>query len=717
MPTPDRQRDPGDSAPRDQSLSADHLHFSTEMLRRLGEELNPHADQGILELVRNAYDADATRCVVELMGTNEPGGTVRVSDNGTGMTAEGIRKGWLVLGTSGKSTSQKTKRGRNPIGNKGIGRLAALRLGRTAQLTTRSAEEPKVEHHLLIDWNAFDRAKVVDEVSLEIHALPRAAKAKNGTIVEIKDLRAQLAKADVKRLARALVLLADPFDDEDSTGGVTEFRPVLQVPEFTDLENLVARGYREEADYYLRAELDETGRGKAMVTGYNGEELFRGEHQDIARSKGNPAYVAPPATFELWWFLLSATNFSPRAVTLNEVREWLGEFSGVHLYHRGMRVSPYSDFDWLDMNLRRARSPEMRPSTNTSIGRLAVLDEAGALKPKTDRVGFVEDATFVSLRQFASDVLEWFADQMLKRREKKRDSQKERAAKKVRQAQENLAEVIEGVPQGSRQKLQKAVNQYERARDEEAGTLRKDLQLYRTLGTVGTTTAAFAHQAKSPLAQIQSSAATLQEALADTPDLFQLQTMGELAAGIQRDAESLLAFAKVTLGLLQHEKRRRGIVSIHGSIGDVVTLLKPYIDLRSVTVEQEFLAEEEMVLASRAALECILANLLINSMKAFESSPPGERRILIRTRNIQEHGGKEQVFLELGVLDNGPGINGISIEDIWLPGKTTTTGGTGLGLTIVKDVVTEMGGKVAAVSNGELGGAELVITIPVRRKT
>ena len=53
-------------------------------------------------------------------------------------------------------------------------------------------------------------------------------------------------------------------------------------------------------------------------------------------------------------------------------------------------------------------------------------------------------------------------------------------------------------------------------------------------------------------------------------------------------------------------------------------------------------------LAKLAARQGVSLNLLINSMKAFEASPPGERTILIRTRNIQEHGGKGQVFLELG---------------------------------------------------------------------
>src|SRR6516165_1241779 len=102
VPTPDGQRDSATPASQEQLLTPDHLRFSTEMLRRLGEELNPHPDQGILELVRNAYDADATECRVELTNTQQSGGTVRVSDNGTGMTADAIRQGWLVLGSSEK---------------------------------------------------------------------------------------------------------------------------------------------------------------------------------------------------------------------------------------------------------------------------------------------------------------------------------------------------------------------------------------------------------------------------------------------------------------------------------------------------------------------------------------------------------------------------------------------------------------------------------------
>ena len=92
------------------------LRFSTEIVRRLGEELNPSLDKGVLELVKNAYDADATECRVELHNAYRPGGAVVVKDNGDGMTVEDIANGWLVLGRSTKTQRQRTRLGRIPAG-------------------------------------------------------------------------------------------------------------------------------------------------------------------------------------------------------------------------------------------------------------------------------------------------------------------------------------------------------------------------------------------------------------------------------------------------------------------------------------------------------------------------------------------------------------------------------------------------------------------------
>jgi len=78
------------------------IRFATSILQRLGEELTPSLDLGIIELVKNAHDADALHCVVQLENIAKPGGTVHIIDDGEGMSAEDIIEGWLVLGRSKK---------------------------------------------------------------------------------------------------------------------------------------------------------------------------------------------------------------------------------------------------------------------------------------------------------------------------------------------------------------------------------------------------------------------------------------------------------------------------------------------------------------------------------------------------------------------------------------------------------------------------------------
>ena len=150
----------------------------------------------------------------------------------------------------------------------------------------------------------------------------------------------------------------------------------MLASEYEDLEALVRGRYFQDAEYHLRAEVDRDGQASAHVKDWKGEDLFEARHEEIATRKRGSAYGSPPATFDLWVFILSQETFSTRTSTVGDVRGWLGEFGGVHFYFNGLRVSPYGNpgDDWLGMNLRRVRSPEERPGTNTSIGRLDVTD-------------------------------------------------------------------------------------------------------------------------------------------------------------------------------------------------------------------------------------------------------------------------------------------------------------------------------------------------------
>jgi signal transduction histidine kinase len=679
------------------------LRFASDILRRLGEELNPSPDQGIVELAKNSYDADATRCRIGLHDVGAPGGTITITDDGVGMTVDDVRDGWLVLGRSRKDIAHRTAKGRVPAGSKGLGRLAALRLGRQVTVTTRPIADPRHTIELSIDWDAFEGADLVEDVELEITQTPRPANAGNGTRVTISDVHRPLGRMDVKRLARALILLADPFADDPQA-----FVPILEAPEYEDLSKLVSRRYFEDAEFHLVAGIDDVGRASARVLDWRGEELFSADHRELRRKRADETFDLPPVTFDLWAFSLTGTAFATRSVSLSEVREWLDQFGGVHLYVNGLRVAPYGNQgnDWLDMNLSRARNPEERPSTNTALGRIAVDDELGVLSQKTDRSGLIEDEHFDQLREFAREALDFMARRRLELAEQRRRATRSETKTKTSESRSEVRRQIEALPPEVAEPLQASFTQYDRTRDKREETLSKELQLYRTLATAGITAATFAHEsAGNPLKVITQATSAIERRGRKALNGDFAEKLGDPVASLRRATETLGVLSSVTLGLVSSDRRRPGRVDLHKVIRRTVKTFRPFTDGRTVAVDLDLVAGAPYLRATEAAIESVLANLLNNALAAFERGDTAEREIAISS-------GVTDSTFQLTVADNGPGIEGIRLRDIWLPGQSLNDG-TGLGLTIVRDAVTDLGGSVRAKAHGALGGAEFEIELPI----
>ena len=682
-----------------------HLRFSTEIVRRLGEELNPTLDKGVLELAKNSYDADATECRIELRRADRPGGEIIVQDNGVGMTADQIANGWLVLGRSSKILAQTTRLGRIPAGSKGLGRLAALRMGRKALLSTSSRDEPNLRHEVLIDWNDFDKASVVEDVTLGITTNTSDRAPHSGTKVVISDLQTGFGRISIKRLARELILLADPF--RDSPAG---FRPDLRASEYEDLEALVRNAYFADAEYRLSAEVRSDGRALAKVSDWKGKLLYQGRHGDVTARDGAGPYRCPPAKFNLWVFILKKEAFTPRRSSIGEVRKWLSEFGGVHFYYNGLRVSPYGgpDDDWLGINLRRVRSPEERPGTNTCIGRIDVVDKRTLLVQKTDRSGFIEDDSFRELRAFAQDSMDWMATHRLAEAEKRRRRARAHAPKRSGSARQRMKSVITATASETRADLEKAFGSYESMRDREVNLLKKEVQLYRTLSTAGITTATFAHESSADPVKIiaRSLDAVDRRARKHFGKLYQNQFRQPID-GIQSAVDSLAALSAATLELLDHEKRLTSRIDLHDVVADLLTRYDPFLTGRDVEVVRSLAETGRPFLRGQcAAIESIITNLLNNSVAAFEDAAT-QRRIIEISSEISN------LRWSLSVSDSGPGIVGIPKSEIWLPGRTTRRSGTGLGLTIVRDAVHDLGGRVRALENGPLGGAVFTVQLPI----
>ncbi|AQZ71139.1 unnamed protein product [[Actinomadura] parvosata subsp. kistnae] len=711
----------------DSDSSVARMRFAPEILRRLGEELVPHPDLGIIELVRNAYDADAERCVIELIDVEAPGGTIRVSDVGEGMTPRDINDGFLLLGRSGKIESEFTPKGRRKVGEKGLGRLAALRLGREVRLRTRPRTEPGVEYQLNIDWDLFETAVAVEDIDLSIVRVSTSESP--GTTIEILKTTHELSHADVERLARSLVMLTGPFPDTN-----VDFVAELRSPEFSAMEKIARQGFFEVCDYILTGTLSADGTISATLANRHGavqasagtDEIMR--HNPDHKAVSPPQFMAPPkAELKLWIFNLQTVSFDADGHRIpglqKSVSNWLKQVGGFHLFHRGLRVHPYGDpgNDWVSMNALRTANPELRPATYTSVGRIILADDETNLTPKTDRSGYVENLSFRELREFVRSVLEWAADVRVEWRDKTNQERKRKSKSRIKETQEAVDEAIKLAPRETQKLVRKAVQEERAAIKERLEVMEHDLELYRTLSTVGTTTAVFAHETLRPVDAIEQMAKAVKRRGERALGEDYARTIAKPVQLIERAAGSLRTFAELPLMLLKNRKRRPGIVEVGPVVADLLRTFKPYLDDSQVSVVLEFPDEPAKIQSTVASVEAITANIIANAVaefsatevstqsRAHESNRAGNdndtRTLVIRCTLSPES-------VHLVFSDNGGGIRGLTPEEVWLPGRSTREGGTGLGLTIVRDIVADLRGKVWAQSTGELGGAEFHISIP-----
>jgi signal transduction histidine kinase len=683
-------------------IDSDHIKFAPDTLARLGEELIPNPDQGIIELVRNSYDADARTCIVDFSQV-ESKSIITIKDSGDGMDLNAIRNGWFVLGHSEKAddANKRTRKGRLPVGDKGLGRLAALRMGRIAILETRPKSQPGVLYRVTFDWSKYAGQRLVEDVDFKIEK--GSTSRKPGTDITLKGVISRFRRRELDRLARNILLLSDPF------GGSTGFKAVLKAPGFKDLEKKVRRAYFGDSEYRLEAKLSNEGLASAQLLDWRGRVTHRANHNEISDSEFTVPYKAVAANFSLWVFLLSGESFSMRKSSVTEVREWLSVVGGVHLYYRRLRVPPYGDggHDWLEMNLARAKSPEERPSTNNSIGRVVVEDPQHFLTQKTDRLGFIESEQFHDLRRFAMDALEWMAKIRLREAETRRERERVKAPKTVVKAVEKLDQIVEDIPSRYRAPLTEAIRKVEQAAKREAKVLRDDLQLYRSLATAGTTAAVFAHEAAKPITRI-----------GDLVNLIKKRALKLLGRQydilekpvdlLERSTNSLKGFTAIPIYLLKRDKRKAERVNVQQVIDNVLAVFEPILQDAKIFASRESPDAEFFIHGSVALVEAIVTNFLTNSVQAFnrEDAPVIKRKIAVTT----EPSGS---WVLINFSDNGPGIAHIKIDEIWLPGRTTVPGGTGFGLTIVRDAVVDLGGTVRAIARGEMGGAEFIVKLPL----
>ncbi len=403
----------------------------------MGEHLISDQAVGLIELIKNSYDADATDVRVEIQNISDPDKTtVIVSDNGCGMTLQDIEEKWLSPAADHKDrdkrSGRRTPRGRIPIGEKGVGRFAAHQIGRRLEMVTRSAGAEELA--LNIDWDDFEAGdRYLDSVSVQvIQRTPIAFTGiLGGTRLVMSTARHPWTDKQISKVHRTLRRLQSPLDEN------RDFQITLVCPEKPDYQNVDSTDILDRAHYQFRALVDDDGtcdfEYKSSHPALTSREVSGTEN--LARlgaeclAQGDPH--CGPFWVNLYVWDRSSNYLKASGVAAGE----LDAQCGVSLFRDNLRVLPYGEpgDDWLFLDQERVQAPADRIGNNQVIG-LVLIDQSSNLKlrDKTNREGLIENEAFQDLRDLVKSVIRLFA--LHWKRDRPRQVEKERPVGSVARA-------------------------------------------------------------------------------------------------------------------------------------------------------------------------------------------------------------------------------------------------------------------------------------------
>ena len=422
--------------------------------RLIGRENVSKLEGAVLEIVKNAYDADAK---VFCMYYSEAQHCIYILDNGTGMKESVLREHWMTIGNSSKKTSFNTAGNRIQTGAKGIGRFALDRISDCCEMLTIS-EKGGLEW--VVNWNDFSEVKMLSDVKARLYDSDESLlEYANISTWENRGVASLISKLPLGYTGTVFRL----YGLHDDWGG----RTMSKIR--NHLENLLPPDVVKDFDIYFFD--DETSAEEAKIISANldsfdykiefdvhGEELqieitrnefdFGDEENRILREADIPEVekkyfhgAVKKLSFSfseigekenvigdyrgiLYFNKISVTKSDTERFYYKDIKgrkNLSKEFGGIKLYRDHFRVRPYgeygdNDFDWLELAPRVRRSPaglghekgNWRVSSEQMIGTVDISRENTNLDDAANRNGIQEGVGFEQLRRVLLAVITEF---------------------------------------------------------------------------------------------------------------------------------------------------------------------------------------------------------------------------------------------------------------------------------------------------------------------
>lgn len=724
-----------------------NLRFEVDagLLFQLGEQLVARRSIALAELVKNAYDADATQVTVRLENVTRPHGRIIVEDDGTGMTFEQVRDHWMRIATDdGIRNPTSTVFCRPRTGAKGIGRFAARRLANRLTLHSVARRGNGVKERTVVefDWlRRFTAGQTLTRIPVTFDRTPVEKRTPTGVTLYLEDARDTWSEEDVVDLQRDVLSLVSPFSQDIlRPAAKPECKPDpgfsmrLQVPEFPEYEG-------ELGEQFLAA-------AWGRLTGLVHDQGFPHYHLDV-RATQEQSEFAPDgevlkgladARFTVHFFVYKSDYFEDFDFGVRAAQSMGREHGGVRIYLDGFRVFPYGDpgDDWLKLDQMRAgrtrrltaptpglqeiedlipgRPYLLTPGNNQVFGAVAIsrLKHPG-IEVNVSRERLVENEAFDELRRFVQLGIYWMTIEYARRKAEEDAKHKEIVRPGLPEIIDEAQDIVRASEELSAESQREILHildwgkEMAEAQQEEHIS---ELSMLRVLSSTGTTIAVINHQLRAVVDGLRAIRTDLSELRAHVSPQVR-RDFDKVVRRIQ-DWHEMMMQQVYPLGLLlgtDARVRRRRVV-LREVVDKVTSPLSLYMRDFGIEFSNKVPVNLRTPPVFEAELHAILLHLFTNALKAVRDEKVA--RIAVKA-NRQEDG--VHVFM----LDTGVGVDIESREQAFKPFFTTSPAdpilgvGTGLGLTVVRDILETYGGTARFLDADDPWHTCIEIVLPDRR--
>ena len=701
------------------------------LITMLGDQLIKNELIALIELIKNAYDADASWVKVEFINFGEnfsvtDTSKIVIEDDGCGMDAEILKRHWLNPATptklKQKRVNARTSKGRFLQGEKGIGRFAIFKLGKKIKIITRRQKNNDMgadagemtENTLIYDFSQYDddfltedgveKELFLDHLEIELSesrptyitdrevilGITKRKRKPHGTIIEIENIK---TRWDVNRVARI-------------QAEVGKLQPIFSNDENSDFSVWIYRNgqeYKSTSDYKekLRSCLDH----KAVFKVTNGQYIADGnkisfelngqmqsldfEDPDINGLNlykksigvmGDSPMECGNFRFEFYLFDFNADMHNSPRFFLEQKEKGVIRDHRIYLYRDGIRVMPYGDpeDDWLNIDVARGtvRADEFL-SNDQIVGCVYITQsENPKLVDKTNREGLIEDGRalhdFIFVLQIILQYLRKkpFAQHSIEKKKKKEldDIKKGRPSEVIERLKKEI---------GTTPKVDNLLADFEKSYKKERQVFEERIYKTENLAAVGLSIETAAHDVmlfiKKTLEQMD---ALIRQIMMG--EVIDQEALLERLTSIRGNLSIIDGQMKDVRLLFPSTKSKTKNINVKEILDKVYNLYKRVFKEYNIELSFDITGSPLVAKTTEAVLLQVFINLFDNSLYWLKDTKR-ERKILI-TMN-----GNEQRLI---FSDNGPGIK---VDDVNYIFEAFYSGkgeeGRGLGLYIARQLL------------------------------